>query len=127
MQKKMANIIVTVGIILSVATIAFSQIDRRSKDDLYSQIELFSYALTTIQADYVEKMDPKDLIYHTTRGYWITRFLAETNPDLLPDLLKHRQGRALDRTIERALGLSHGALWRQIDEIVFDHFNVAGN
>jgi hypothetical protein len=69
--------------------------------------------------------DPGSLIYLTTRGYWITRFLAETNPDLLPDLLKRRQGRALDRAIEHALGLGHGELWQRIDDMVVDHFTQA--
>ena len=33
---------------------AKSQAARKTKDDLYSQIELFSYALTTIQYEYVD-------------------------------------------------------------------------
>ncbi len=71
--------------------------------------------------------DPEDLIYHTTRGYWVTRFLAETNPDLLPDLLKHRQERALECTIEEALGLVEGELWSKIDDVVVDHFDRVGD
>ncbi len=38
------------------------------KDDLYSQIELFSYALTTIQSEYVDEQKPKDLIYGSLKG-----------------------------------------------------------
>ncbi len=58
-----------IGVIFfSLTTIAISQIDRKTKDDLYSQIELFSYTLTTIQADYVEKLEPKDLIYGSLKG-----------------------------------------------------------
>ena len=37
-------------------------------DDLYSQVELFSYALTTIQSEYVEKKKAKDLIYGSLTG-----------------------------------------------------------
>ena len=70
--------------------------------------------------------DPENLIYHTTRGYWVTRFLAETYPDLLPDLLKSRRGRTLDRIIEHALGLGEGELWIKIDDIVVGHFNQVG-
>ena len=36
--------------------------------DLYSQIELFSYALTTIQAEYAEEPKAKDLIYGSLKG-----------------------------------------------------------
>ena len=39
-----------------------------SKDDLYSKVELFSYALTTIQSEYVEEKTPKDLIYGSLKG-----------------------------------------------------------
>ncbi len=39
-----------------------------SKDDLYSKVELFSYALTTIQSEYVDEKTPKDLIYGSLKG-----------------------------------------------------------
>lgn len=55
-------------LVLGAATLAVSQITRQVKDDLYSQIELFSYALTTIQADYVDEIPPKDLIYGSLKG-----------------------------------------------------------
>lgn len=62
--------VVTAGFFafFSVTTLAISQIDRKTKDDLYSQIELFSYTLTTIQADYVDELTPKDLIYGALKG-----------------------------------------------------------
>jgi len=53
---------------VSITKLAVSQIDRQTKDDLYSQIELFSYALTTIQAEYAEEPAPKDLIYGSLQG-----------------------------------------------------------
>ncbi len=37
-------------------------------DDLYSQVELFSYALTTIRSEYVEKKKAKELIYGSLAG-----------------------------------------------------------
>ncbi len=40
----------------------------KGKDDLYSKIELFSYALTTIQSEYVDEQAPKDLIYGSLKG-----------------------------------------------------------
>ena len=36
--------------------------------DLYSQVELFSYALTTIQSEYVDEKQPQDLIYGSLKG-----------------------------------------------------------
>ncbi len=37
-------------------------------DDLYAQVELFSYALTTIQSEYVEPKKAKDIIYGALTG-----------------------------------------------------------
>ncbi len=41
---------------------------KESKDDLYSKVELFSYAITTIQSEYVDEKTPKDLIYGSLKG-----------------------------------------------------------
>ncbi len=40
----------------------------QSREDLYSNVELYSYALTTIQSEYVEEKTPKDLIYGSLKG-----------------------------------------------------------
>ncbi len=40
----------------------------QGKEDLYSKVELFSYALTTIQSEYVDEKTPKDLIYGSLKG-----------------------------------------------------------
>lgn len=37
-------------------------------NDLYAQVELFSYVLTTVQSEYVEKKTPKDIIYGSLTG-----------------------------------------------------------
>ncbi len=68
MSKKITVIFGTLLVFLSLTTLAISQIDRKTKDDLYSQIELYSYVLTTIQTDYVEKLKSKDLIYGSLKG-----------------------------------------------------------
>lgn len=78
-----------------VTSIAISQIDRKTKDDLYSQIELYSYTLTTIQADYVEEIPPKDLIYGSLKGMLNTldphsQFLE---PEEYTDLKTETQGK----------------------------------
>ncbi len=43
-------------------------IDKKKKDDLYRQVELFSDTLAIIQSDYVDEVSPKDLIYGALRG-----------------------------------------------------------
>jgi len=68
MGKKFITFFLAFVAVLSLSTLAISQIDRKTKDDLYSQIELYSYTLTTIQADYVDELEPKDLIYGSLKG-----------------------------------------------------------
>ncbi len=68
MGRRIWVAVATVSVFFSLTTLAISQIDRKVKDDLYAQVELYSYALTTIQADYVEEKTPKDLIYGSLRG-----------------------------------------------------------
>ncbi|MDP8212561.1 MAG: S41 family peptidase [Candidatus Zapsychrus exili] len=58
----------TVLTLLSISTYSYSEAEKDIKDDLYSQIELFSYSLTTIQSDYVEKLSPQELIYGSLKG-----------------------------------------------------------
>lgn len=41
---------------------------RKAPEDLYAQVELFSYALTTIMGEYVEEKKPKDVIYGALTG-----------------------------------------------------------
>lgn len=72
MVKKFFVVIVALAAFFSVTSLAISQIDQKIKDDLYSQIELYSYTLTTIQADYVEEIPPKDLIYGSLKGMLAT-------------------------------------------------------
>ncbi len=68
MRKSLFPVVVVFVAIISVATLAFSQMAKEAVGDLRAQIELFSYALTTIQTEYVEEKTPKDLIYGSLRG-----------------------------------------------------------
>lgn len=95
MSKKFYIVIASVILFFSLTNIALSQIDQKIKDDLYSQIELYSYTLTTIQADYVEELEPKDLIYGSLKGMLSTldphsQFL---NPDEYKDLKTETEGK----------------------------------
>jgi len=55
-------------VLLAVSSVGISQVTAPVKKDLYSQVELFSYALTTIQSEYVDEKTPQDLIYGALRG-----------------------------------------------------------
>jgi len=54
--------------LLGLSSIGISQVTDKTKKDLYSQVELFSYALTTVQSEYVDEKTPQDLIYGALRG-----------------------------------------------------------
>jgi len=54
--------------LLGVSSAGISQDTVQNKKDLYSQVELFSYVLTTIQSDYVDEKKPQDLIYGALKG-----------------------------------------------------------
>ncbi|MCR4337922.1 MAG: S41 family peptidase [Candidatus Omnitrophica bacterium] len=68
MKKKFLKVVFVISLFLSATTLAISQMNPSVLSDLYSQIELFSYALTTIQSEYVEEKTPKDLIYGSLKG-----------------------------------------------------------
>ncbi len=95
MLKKFFIIFISLLTFFSLTTLAISQIDQKVKDDLYSQIELYSYTLTTIQADYVEEIPPKDLIYGSLKGMLATldphsQFL---DPDEYKELKTETEGK----------------------------------
>jgi carboxyl-terminal processing protease len=60
------GLVVLIG--LGACSVGISQITAQNKKDLYSQVELFSYALTTIQSEYVDEKTPQALIYGALRG-----------------------------------------------------------
>ena len=54
--------------LLGVSSVGISQVTNQNKKDLYSQVEIFSYALTTVQSEYVDEKSPQELIYGALRG-----------------------------------------------------------
>ena len=68
MSKKFFVLGLVVLALLGICSVGISQITAKDKKDLYSQVEIFSYALTTIQSDYVDEKSPRDLIYGALKG-----------------------------------------------------------
>ena len=69
MGKKFISFFFGASLILVFCSLGISQIDASKKvEDLYSQIEIFSYALTTIQSEYVDEKKPQELIYGALTG-----------------------------------------------------------
>ena len=72
--------------------------------------------------------DPETLIYQTVRGYWLTRYLQETRPKLLPGLLTQRYSQStLENRIASAFGLDSAKFWHEINGMIVSHFKQQWN
>jgi carboxyl-terminal processing protease len=72
MRQKITKFLI-IGIFVSTSILTFSSravcgIERKEKDELYRQVELFSDALSIIKTDYVEETEPQKLIYGALKG-----------------------------------------------------------
>jgi hypothetical protein len=71
----------------------------------------------------VSTQDRDALVYHTVRGYWITRYLEDTNPDLLKAILTKRYShKDLEAKIASAYDMTSETFWEKIDGILVTHF-----
>ncbi len=75
MQVKSWSWFLAAMLLVSASTLAVSQMvaktaatEAKNKEELYSKVELFSYALTTIQSEYVDEKSAKELIYGSLKG-----------------------------------------------------------
>ena len=69
--------------------------------------------------------DNQRIAYNYIRGYWITRYLAETQPDTLKALLgKHHRSEAIIRRLSDLLSIKPLVFWQEIDAIVKAHFDA---
>lgn len=68
MRKKIIFVLISGLVVLAFISLAISGIEKKKKDDLYQQVELFSDSLAIIQAEYVDEASPKDLIYGALKG-----------------------------------------------------------
>ncbi len=75
-----------------------------------------------------EKIDLKvqsreEIVFIYVRGYWLTRYLAETQPELLKNLLTQRYShQTIQAKIASGMGIKPEDFWNQIDERVVAHF-----
>ena len=67
--------------------------------------------------------DKDALIYTYVRGYWLTRYLEETKPKLLQELLQEpRPQNEMETMLAAAFELSYNVFWKQIDNALVEHF-----
>jgi hypothetical protein len=71
--------------------------------------------------------DRDAVVYHTVRGYWITRYLEETHPGLVRSMLSERHGQqALEDKVAAVLGMKRDEFWSAIDGVAAAHFEQNG-
>jgi carboxyl-terminal processing protease len=68
MRKKIFIVLVLSLAVFAFVSFAISETEKKKKEDLYRQVELFSDTLAIIQTDYVDETKPKDLIYGALKG-----------------------------------------------------------
>ncbi|MFA4888387.1 MAG: S41 family peptidase [Candidatus Omnitrophota bacterium] len=69
MRRKFLASIIILAIIFAVSTVvAVSEIEKKKKEELFKQIEIFSDGLAIVQSDYVDRVDSKLLIYGALKG-----------------------------------------------------------
>jgi hypothetical protein len=69
--------------------------------------------------------DRDALVYHAARGYWLTRYVEDTQPELLRDLLSQRyRHRELEEKVAAAYGMGYDEFWRTIDGLLVSHFRI---
>jgi len=70
-------------------------------------------------------IDREGLIYLAVRGYWVTRYLDETQPALLRRRLGRRLPHdVLESTLAAELGMDQKPFWSRIDAMVVSHFQA---
>jgi hypothetical protein len=69
------------------------------------------------------RLDKEALAYTTVRGYWLVRYIEETQPGLLKrSFAAGRLSFSFEEELAAALGLEPTRFWAEIDGVVADHF-----
>jgi carboxyl-terminal processing protease len=69
MRKKLIIFLVLIIPVFIFVSLGISGVDnKKKKEDLFRQVELFADTLAIIQADYMDEVKPKDLIYGALKG-----------------------------------------------------------
>ncbi|MDP2938099.1 MAG: S41 family peptidase [Candidatus Omnitrophota bacterium] len=68
MRRRVTVVLILVLIVFGIYSLVSSATEKKKKDDLYRQVELFSDTLAIIQTEYVDDVEPKNLIYGALKG-----------------------------------------------------------
>lgn len=86
-------------------------------------LERFAGRVRPRRNDGLQTGDQEAMVYQYVQGYWITRYIEETQPGLLKRLLgERREGVSLESEIAAAYNMETSAFWEGIDERVVAYF-----
>ncbi len=68
MLKRSLLIICVLSGVFVFTSLGLSNVEKKKKNDLFRQVELFSDVLTIVQEDYVDETTPRNLIYGALKG-----------------------------------------------------------
>ncbi|MDD4894810.1 MAG: S41 family peptidase [Candidatus Omnitrophica bacterium] len=68
MRKRFTVLLITAIIVFGIYSFVSSANEKKGRDDLYRQVELFSDSLAIIQSEYVDDVEPKNAIYGALKG-----------------------------------------------------------
>ena len=68
MRKKIFVVSVVLAIVFGSTLLVYSENERKKRNELYKQLELFSDALSIVNEEYVDAPKSQDLIYGALKG-----------------------------------------------------------
>ena len=68
MRKKILVWVLALVFVSVLTKVAIPALERQKRDEIYKQIELFSYTLSVVESEYVKEVETKDLIYGALKG-----------------------------------------------------------
>ncbi|MDD2689851.1 MAG: S41 family peptidase, partial [Candidatus Omnitrophica bacterium] len=68
MRKRVIIILTAAVVVFTFVSLGISASEKKKKDDLFRQVQLFSDSLAIIQTEYVDDTSSKDLIYGALKG-----------------------------------------------------------
>ena len=97
------------------------------RNEAVEVIEHWSHKTSSRGAEALRVSDQDATVYQYVRGYWLTRYIEETQPGLLSGLLSqpHRHNE-LENKIAKAYGRVQEEFWSEIDSILVSHFKQEG-
>lgn len=108
---------------LSMVTVDLYADQQTVKQATLESLKDYTGLYTPEQTRRIDIDKPGAMIYLYTRGYWITRYLDETRPSTLREVLSTRIPQVeLENQIAAAMDMDRMSFWREIDDILIRHF-----